>query len=79
MDLSGKLVMESILETKTATILQFFAGLCGPLLMAFEEGPRSAWLYDFLNARSTNWCAIRGRTRRLYAAIAWFLLQGSVP
>jgi len=26
MDSSGKLVMESILETKAATILQFFAG-----------------------------------------------------
>ena len=29
MDSTGKLVMESILETKAATILQFFAGLRG--------------------------------------------------
>jgi hypothetical protein len=30
MDSTGKLVMESILETKAATILQFFAGLRAP-------------------------------------------------
>ena len=29
MDSTGKLVMECILETKAATILQFFAGLRG--------------------------------------------------
>jgi hypothetical protein len=29
MDGSGKVVMESILETKAATILQFYAGLRG--------------------------------------------------
>ena len=29
MDSTGKLVMESILETEAATILQFFAGLRG--------------------------------------------------
>jgi hypothetical protein len=30
LDSTGKLVMESILETEAATILQFFAGLRGP-------------------------------------------------
>jgi hypothetical protein len=49
MDSAGKLVMESILETKAATILQFFAGLRGTLWVAFEEGSWSAWLYDLLN------------------------------
>ena len=38
MDSTGKLVMESILETKAATILQFFAGLRGTLSVTFEEG-----------------------------------------
>ena len=37
LDASGKLVMESILETRAATILQFFAGLRGRLLVTFEE------------------------------------------
>ena len=48
LDSSGKLVMESILETSAATILQFFAGLRGQLLVTFEEGTCAAWLYDLL-------------------------------
>ena len=48
MDASGKLVMESIIETKAATILQFFAGLRGTLSVTFEEGTWAAWLYDLL-------------------------------
>ena len=51
MDSTGKLVMESILETKAATILQFFAGLRGTLSVTFEEGTWSAWLYDLLHTR----------------------------
>jgi len=50
-DSTGKLVMESILETKAATILQFFAGLRGTLSVIFEEGTWSAWLYDLLHSR----------------------------
>jgi hypothetical protein len=52
MDSAGKLVMESILETEAATILQFFAGLRGTLSVTFEEGTWSAWLYDLLNCVS---------------------------
>jgi hypothetical protein len=48
MDSVGKLVMESILETKAANILQFFAGWRGTLWVTFEEGTWSAWLYDLL-------------------------------
>jgi len=48
-DSTGKLVMESILETEAATILQFFAGLRGNLAVTFEEGTWSAWLYDLLH------------------------------
>jgi Transposase len=48
MDATGKVVMESILETKAATILQFFAGLRGTLSVTFEEGTCAAWLYDLL-------------------------------
>jgi transposase len=48
MDSMGKLVMESILETKAATILEFFAGLRGTLSVTFEEGTSAAWLYDLL-------------------------------
>ena len=48
MDSQGKIVMESILETKASTILEFFAGLRGTLSVTFEEGTSAAWLYDLL-------------------------------
>ena len=48
LDSQGKVVMESILETKASTILEFLAGLRGTLLLTFEEGTWAAWLYDLL-------------------------------
>src|SRR6201987_3410288 len=54
MDSAGKLILESILETKAATILQFIDGLCGSLLVTFEEGTSAAWLYDLLRSRVAN-------------------------
>ena len=51
MDGTSKVVMESILETKAATILEFFAGLRGTLWVTFEEGTWSVWLYDLLHPR----------------------------
>ena len=48
LDSTGKLIMESILETKAATIVEFFAGLRGTLSVTFEEGTWAAWLYDVL-------------------------------
>jgi transposase len=50
---SGKLVMECIIETKAATILQFFQGLRGSLHVTFEEGTWAAWLYDLLKPHVT--------------------------
>ena len=50
---AGKLLMESIIETKAGTILQFFAGLRGDLRVTFEEGTWAAWLYDLLKAHVT--------------------------
>src|SRR5438874_8301685 len=47
-DTAGKLVMESIIETKAATILEFIRGLQGSLSVTFEEGTSAAWLYDLL-------------------------------
>jgi transposase len=53
-DSTGKLIMESILETEAATILQFFAGLRGTLWVTFEEGTWAAWLYDLLKPHVDN-------------------------
>ena len=47
-DTTGKLVVESVIETKAATILSFIQGLRGTLWVAFEEGTSAAWLYDLL-------------------------------
>ena len=53
LDSDGKLMMESILETKAATILQFIHGLRGSLHVTFEEGTCAAWLHDLLKPHVT--------------------------
>ena len=61
LDSTGKLVMESILETKAATILEFFAGLRGTLSVTSEEGTWAAWLYDLLKPQLPR---IRGKLQQ---------------
>src|SRR5580704_12128374 len=48
MDAQGKLIMECVLETKAATIVEFVRGLHGTLSLTFEEGTSAAWLHDLL-------------------------------
>jgi transposase len=48
MDGQGKLIMECILETKAATIVEFIQGLRGEISVTFEEGTSAAWLHDLL-------------------------------
>jgi transposase len=45
---NGQLVMESIVETKASSLLQFIHGLQGELHVTWEEGTWAAWLYDLL-------------------------------
>jgi transposase len=45
---AGKLVMESLIETKSLTVIQFMQGLRGDLHVTLEEGTWGAWLYDLL-------------------------------
>jgi len=45
---TGKMIMETILETKASSILQFIHGLGGELHVTWEEGTWAAWLYDLL-------------------------------
>ena len=40
--------METIVETKASSILQFLHGLQGELHVTWEEGTWAAWLYDLL-------------------------------
>ena len=48
MNSSGQLIMECLLETKAATIVEFIQGLHGTLSLTFEEGTSAAWLHDLL-------------------------------
>ena len=48
LDDRGKLIMECILETKAATMVEFLKGLQGSLSVTFEEGTSAAWLHDLL-------------------------------
>ena len=45
---AGKLVMDSIVETKAVSLVQFLNGLRGQLHVTMEEGTWAAWLYDVL-------------------------------
>ena len=53
LDQAGKLVMESVIETKAATILDFLHGLRGSKHVTFEEGTWASWLYDLLKPHVT--------------------------
>src|ERR1700680_484906 len=53
LDSAGKLLMESIVETKAATILQFVHGLCGSVHVTLEEGTCASWLHDLLKPHVT--------------------------
>jgi transposase len=50
---AGKLVMESTIETKAITILDFLRGLRGSLHVTLEEGTWAAWLYDLIQPHVT--------------------------
>src|ERR1700692_3371415 len=45
---SGKLVMQSVIETKAITIVEYVRGLRGDLHVTLEEGTWAACLYDLL-------------------------------
>src|SRR5439155_11398663 len=41
---SGRLIMQSVLATRAAAILDFMGGMRGIVHVTFEEGTHSAWL-----------------------------------
>jgi transposase len=51
LDGEGRLLMQSVLATRAAAILDFLRGVRGSLQVAFEEGTHSAWLHDLLVGR----------------------------
>jgi hypothetical protein len=51
LDEHGRLMMQSLLATRAAAILDFIHGVRGTLHVTCEEGTHSAWLYDLLVRR----------------------------
>src|ERR1700680_3379931 len=60
--------MESILETKAATVLQVVQGLRGSLQVTFEEGTCAAWLHDLLKPHVTKVLVCEPRKNSLLKA-----------
>jgi len=50
---TGKIVIESVIETKASTLVQFLDGLRGEVRVTFEEGTWAAWLYDLMKPHVT--------------------------
>ena len=48
LDSTGKSIIDCVLETKAATILEFIRGLRGSLYVTFEEGTSAEWLHGLL-------------------------------
>ena len=46
---AGKIVMETVIETRANAILDCIRGMRGELHITFEEGTWAAWLYDLLH------------------------------
>jgi transposase len=53
LDSVGKLLMESIIETKASTMLEFLQGLRGSVVVTFEEGTCAEWLYALIKPHVT--------------------------
>lgn len=51
LDQEGKLVMQAVLATRAAAVLDFIAGVKGRLEVTCEAGTHSAWLWDLLARR----------------------------
>ena len=63
---SGKLIMETILETKASSILQFIHGLRGELHVTWEEGTWAAWLGRSYQTISKDLTRVMNRLKALY-------------
>ena len=62
---AGKVVMESVVETKASMILDFIHGLRGDVHVTFEEGTSATWLYDLLKPHVTKFTVCDPRRNAL--------------
>lgn len=67
-DARGRYIMESIVETKATTLVEFVKGLSGTIHLTFEEGTQSAWLYDLLRPQVAECVVCNPRQNKLLEA-----------
>jgi len=65
LNLDGKLVTESVVETNASTILDFIKGLRAQVEVTFEEGTHAAWLDDVLKQTTATVIVCDPRKNRL--------------
>ena len=53
MNSQGKLISESLIETKAQSLIDFLKGLSGEVHATFEEGTQAAWLYYIIQPHVT--------------------------
>jgi hypothetical protein len=69
LDDAGKLLMQLILATHAAAILDFVGGLSGTVHLTFEEGTHSEWLHDLPARRVARVVVCRPRQNSLLKAV----------
>src|SRR5215831_19125559 len=47
-DVEGKIVLETIVDTQVASIIRLVQSLSGPLHVTFEETAQAEWLYEIV-------------------------------
>ena len=84
---SGKLMTESVIETKASSLLQFLHGLGGELHVTWEEGTWAAWLNDLLQPQVQHIVVCNPRRNAFLKegsmgpapARSWQLVSSTVP
>jgi transposase len=64
-DASGKVLNQTLMETKTEHLRDFFTGLSGTVHVTFEEGVQAAWLYDVIKPLVAELIVCNPRENRL--------------
>src|SRR5215470_20206262 len=63
----GKVVMESVIETKASMILQFLDGLRGDVQVTFEEGTSAAWFVRLVETACQQIGGVRSTKKQVHA------------
>jgi hypothetical protein len=70
LDSTGKSIIDCVLETKAATVVEFIRGLRGSLYITFEEGTSAEWLHGLLKPHVAHLIVCNPR-KNLQALARW--------